>query len=74
MVINVYAAIANGVWLYDPKQHRLEQRLDADIRSQTGTEHFVGSAPLNLVYVVADGERICRTSRRKSAAITPCYN
>ena len=23
MVIDVYAALADGVWLYDPKQHRL---------------------------------------------------
>jgi nitroreductase len=57
MVIDVYAALADGVWLYDPKQHRLEQRLDADIRSQTGTQDFVGSAPLDLVYV-AHGERM----------------
>jgi len=40
-----------------PKQHRLEQHLDADIRAQTGTQDFVGAAPLNLVYV-AHGERM----------------
>lgn len=57
MVIDVYAALADGVWLYDPKQHRLEQHLDADIRAQTGTQDFVGAAPLNLVYV-AHGERM----------------
>jgi len=57
MVIDVYAALADGVWLYDPKQHRLEQHLDADIRAQTGTQDFVGTAPLNLVYV-AHGERM----------------
>jgi len=57
MVIDVYAALADGVWLYDPKEHRLEQRLDADIRSQTGTQDFVGSAALNLIYV-AHGERM----------------
>jgi nitroreductase len=57
MVIDVYAALADGVWLYDPKQHRLEKRLDADIRSQTGTQDFVGTAPLNFIYV-AHGERM----------------
>jgi len=57
MVIDVYAALADGVWLYDPKQHRLEQRLDADIRSQTGMQDFVATAPLNLIYV-AHGERM----------------
>jgi len=57
MVIDVYAALADGLWLYDPKQHRLEQRLVADVRSQTGTQDFVGTAPLNLIYV-AHGERM----------------
>ena len=56
-MIDVYAALADGVWLYDPKEHRLEQRLDADIRGQTGTQDFAATAPLNLVYV-AHGERM----------------
>jgi nitroreductase family protein len=57
MVIDVYAVLTDGVWFYDPTKHRLERRLDADIRSQTGTQDFVGTAPLNLVYV-AHGERM----------------
>jgi len=57
MVIDVYAALPDGVWLYDPKLHRLEQRLGSDIRSQTGTQDFVGAAALNLIYV-AHGERM----------------
>ena len=57
MVIDVYAAMADGVWLYDPKQHALRLHLGADIRSQTGAQDFVATAPLNLVYV-AHGERM----------------
>ena len=57
MVIDVYAAMANGVWLYDPKQHALRPHLDADIRAQTGLQDFVATAPLNLVHV-AHGERM----------------
>jgi nitroreductase len=57
MVIDVYASFADGVWLYDPKQHRLDQRLGADIRGQTGMQDFVATAPLNLIYV-AHGERM----------------
>ncbi len=57
MVIDVYASLADGVWFYDPKWHRLELRLPNDIRAQTGTQDFVGSAPLNLIYV-AHGERM----------------
>ena len=57
MVIDIYAAMADGVWLYEPKQHALSRYLRADIRAQTGLQDFVGTAPLNLVYV-AHGERM----------------
>jgi len=57
MVIDVYAAMADGVWLYEPKAHRLLPHLPADIRADTGLQDFVGKAPLNLVYA-AHGERM----------------
>lgn len=57
MVIDVYAAMADGVWFYDPKGHLPRKHLSADIRAATGQQDFVGSAPLNLVYV-AHGERM----------------
>jgi nitroreductase len=57
MVIDVYAAMADGVWLYEPKRHALLPHLGTDIRAQTGLQDFVGTAPLNLVYV-AHGERM----------------
>jgi nitroreductase len=57
MVIDIYAAMADGVWLYEPKRHVLVPHLRADIRAQTGLQDFVGTAPLNLVYV-AHGERM----------------
>jgi nitroreductase len=57
MVIDIYAAMADGVWLYEPKAHQLLPYLHGDIRAQTGTQDFVATAPLNLVYV-AHGERM----------------
>ena len=57
MVMDIYAAMADGVWLYEPKAHTLLPHLKADIRAQTGLQDFVGVAPLNLVYV-AHGERM----------------
>ena len=57
MVIDVYAVMANGVWLYEPKRHALLPQLSGDVRAQTGLQDFVGIAPLNLVYV-AHGERM----------------
>lgn len=57
MVIDVYAAMADGVWLYDPKRHALVPHTRVDIRAQTGQQDFVETAPLNLIYV-AHGERM----------------
>ena len=57
MVLDIYAVMADGVWLYDPKGHALAPYLAADLRAQTGLQDFVAGAPLNLVYV-AHGERM----------------
>jgi nitroreductase len=57
MVIDVYAAMADGVWLYEPQRHALLLHMRSDIRAQTGLQDFVASAPLNLIYV-AHGERM----------------
>lgn len=57
MVIDVYVAMADGLWLYDPKQHALLPQLAQDIRAQTGRQDFAATAPLDLVYV-AHGERM----------------
>jgi nitroreductase len=71
MVIDVYAATADGVWLYEPKRHVLLVHSRADIRAQTGQQDFVANAPLNLVYV-AHGERmpdISANERRLYASV-----
>jgi nitroreductase len=62
MVIDIYAAMADGVWLYEPKAHTLAPHLPNDIRAQTGTQDFVATAPLNLIYV-AHGERMTDVSK-----------
>ena len=57
MVIDIYVAMADGVWTYESKAHGLLPYLLRDIRTDTGVQDFVGTAPLNLVYV-AHGERM----------------
>ncbi len=57
VAIDVYAAMEDGLWLYDPKRHVLVPHPAGDIRAQTGQQEFVGRAPLNLVYV-ANGQRM----------------
>ena len=61
MVIDVYASMEDGVWLYEPKTHTSQPHLSDDIRAATGLQDFVGTAPLNLVYV-AHGERMTNVS------------
>ena len=75
MVIDVYAAMDNGVWLYDPESHGLILHQDADIREQTGTQDFVGTAPVNLIYV-AHGERMSEllaAERRLYASVDSAF-
>ncbi len=57
MVIDVYVAMSDGIWLYEPKAHTLVGQMAGDFRAQTGTQDFVGTAALDLVYV-AHGERM----------------
>ncbi len=53
----IFAAMAEGVWRYDPVAHRLLPHLARDIRAETGVQDFVGTAPLDLVYV-SDAEHL----------------
>jgi nitroreductase len=75
MVIDVYAAMADGVFVYEPKLHQLRPHLKMDLRAQTGTQDFVGGAPLNLVYV-AHGKRMTDVSteeRRLYACVDAAF-
>jgi SagB-type dehydrogenase family enzyme len=47
----VYAVLPEGSYRYDAPSHRLGLVQAQDLRHLTGTQPFVASAPLNLVYV-----------------------
>jgi len=49
--IDVYVAMSDGLFLYEPKQHQLRRILADDIRAATGMNEYVKDAALNLVYV-----------------------
>ena len=49
--VDIYVATADGMYLYQAKGHRLLPVVSEDIRKLTGTQPFVATAPLNLVYV-----------------------
>jgi nitroreductase len=49
--MDVYVALAGGVFLYEAKDHRLAPVVPADLRAFTGTQSYVATAPVNLIYV-----------------------
>ncbi len=75
MVIDVFAVMENGAWLYDPKNHSLVLQVQDDLRAKTGMQDFVGTAPLDLVYV-AHGSRmegVSTEERRLFASADACF-
>lgn len=65
--ISVYCALEKGLYVYNAKNHELELVKNEDLRSVTGKQGFVNSAPLNLIYV-ADTKK--QSSATSSAANT----
>src|SRR5215472_17342438 len=48
---DIYLTTADGLYLYEPKDHRLQRIVGDDLRKLAATQEFVGTAPLNLIYV-----------------------
>jgi len=55
--IDVYVVTAGGAFLYRPRENDLVQVKPGDLRALTGSQAFVASAPVNLVFV-ADYSRM----------------
>jgi len=49
--IDIYVAMGDGLYLYSAKANRLEVILAQDVRAATGTQAFVATAPVDLIYV-----------------------
>ena len=60
--LDVYAATANGLYLYDFQNHALTPMVPGDLRAAAGIQEFVATAPLNLIYV-SDLAKIAGESR-----------
>lgn len=67
--IDVYAALATGLYRYEPKAHVLHLVAAMDVRRVTGYQDFVDTAPLDLVYVADHGRmKMIPAARRESYA------
>lgn len=49
--IDVYVAMKQGLYIFDPFKHRLIPVMAKDMRRLTGTQYVFGSPPLTLIYV-----------------------
>lgn len=49
--IDLYLFLSSGVYRYNAAENILEQLFEEDMRSLTGTQPFVASAPLNIAFV-----------------------
>jgi len=53
--IDIYVALAKGLFLYDAVSHTLKPVLAEDIRAAVGRQGFTSVAPVNLIYVADRG-------------------
>lgn len=57
--IDIYVSTAEGLFFYLPTEHALRKILSEDVRAAMGTQEFVKSVPLNLIYV-SDYSKLAR--------------
>jgi nitroreductase len=51
--IEIFVATHDGVWRYEPATNRLLSHCAGDLRSATGFQEFVATAPIELIYVAS---------------------
>jgi nitroreductase len=61
MDMDIYLAMADGVFLYDAKANALKPVVTDDLRELTGRQPFVKDAPVNLIYV-SDQSKMTRAA------------
>lgn len=49
--VDIYAVLKDGIYLYGAKKHELLPVVSGDFRKNAGVQPWVGTAPLNLIYV-----------------------
>ncbi|MEA5088893.1 SagB/ThcOx family dehydrogenase [Solidesulfovibrio sp.] len=64
--IDVYVAKADGLFRYEPKEHRLERLSTEDLRAATGKQAFAATVPVDLVYVADMGKVAGATPEEKA--------
>jgi len=67
--VDLFVALPQGLYLYQPQPHALQLRRAEDVRRVTGYQDFVDSAPLDLIFVADHGRmKTVPASKRESYA------
>ena len=67
--LDIYVVLPEGAFVYDTKQNILNPIIAGDLRALCGTQDFVKSAPLNIIYVT-DLSRVTRGSEEDKMLYT----
>lgn len=54
--LDIYAVLEDGIYVYSPKTHCLVMLKEGDFRKQAGSQSYVQTAPLNLLYFADFGK------------------
>ena len=68
--ISLYVFLASGVYRYNQMEHSLEQLFEEDLRAATGTQPFVGQAPVEIA-LISDTTKI--TGKTPQGVIESTY-
>lgn len=73
--LDVYALLPDGIYFYDPQQHRLNLVTSGDHRAQAGKQAFAAQAPLNLFFVADEARMRAKDpeARKRFGAMTAAY-
>ena len=65
--VALYVAMPQGLYRYQPEEHRLQWVMDSDVRGLTGYQDFVDDAALDLIYVAEHGRMSLVPASQRSA-------
>lgn len=69
--IQLYVALPQGLFRYEPTAHTLQLQAATDVRRVTGYQDFVDTAPLDLIYVADHGRmKLVPAAQREAYAFT----
>ncbi|MDR2725766.1 MAG: nitroreductase family protein [Candidatus Adiutrix sp.] len=66
--IEIFAITKDGTYRYDPPSHELRPLTPGDHRAAAGSQSFVATAPLNLIYAADLGQYKGNDTERKTVA------